>query len=227
MTQQGNTNVCVTEETAATVIAASSYLSKAKEENSSANRFYGLQRMKRTCPLVLLGPEFSSQRTWAACCTTSQPVVQNSNTSVGLTHTHGEVQGGSLLLFLHPSFRRRAAVELFERAECECVGWGGMRDWIAHAHSVPRPGQVGGRGHYLESLADGRVQHGPVHSAVHPDRSHEEVVLLGLLLTNGSIISKEVVSRRAEGGPEWATHVFKDVKIGDTNNHSDAVVVPL
>lgn len=116
---------CVTEETAATVIAASSYLSKAKEENSSANRFYELQRMKRTCPLVLLGPEFSSQRTWAACCTTSQPVGQNSNTSVGLTHTHGEVQGGSLLLFLHPSFRRRAAVELFERAECECVGWEG------------------------------------------------------------------------------------------------------
>lgn len=70
--------------------------------------------------------------------------------------------------------------------------------WIvtraAHAHSVPRLGHAGDRGRYLKSLADGRVQHGPVHSAVHPDRSHKEVVLLGLLLTNGSIIFEEIVS---------------------------------
>lgn len=80
-----------------------------------------------------------------------------------------------------------------------------MGSWMgklaAHAHSVPRAGHTRNSGRYLESLADSRVQHRPVHPAIHADRPHKEVVLLGLLLTNSSIYFEAVVSRLRGGGP--------------------------
>lgn len=36
---------------------------------------------------------------------------------------------------------------------------------------------------HLESLADSWIQHGPVHSAIHPHSADEEILLLHLLLT--------------------------------------------
>lgn len=112
----------------------SQYLSKVKE-NRSANRFYDLQRTHTDThvPFGFIRTRISlTENLGYTCRSTSRPLAQNSNTSVSLTHACGEVQGSSLVLFLHPSFRHRAVVELFEGAEGGGGGgvggvWGGAR----------------------------------------------------------------------------------------------------
>ena len=120
------------------------------------------------------------------------------------------------MLFLLLSFHHSAWVELFEVAMLNVAGtrtWNMLyTNWTVSAQTGHAQWRCQPSETHLESLADSWIQHGPIHSAVHSDRTDKEILLFDLLLTQSA-------TNRRYGDCESHFTVLKEDKWQRANLH--------